>query len=379
MIDEREQEKKMPSQLTNYQCPACTGPLRFDGSSGRLQCDYCGSSFTTAEIEKIYKEKLEQAEQAAVEQLAAEAAGEEETEGDSDLWDAEQDGMKIYQCPSCGAQLICDATTAATSCPYCGNPTVVPGQFHGMLKPDYILPFRLSKEQALASLKDYYKGKKLLPKQFSDQNHLEEIKGMYVPFWLFDGKVIADMSYRATRVMSAQHGNEMVTTTEYYDVRRAGTVRFTRIPADGSAKMPDDLMDSIEPFDYNDLKPFSTAYMPGFMADIYDVDDRTSFERAQKRGSNTAEQIMDSSVSGYSSVTPTHRLIQMKREKTAYALLPVWMLSTRWNGKSYIFAMNGQTGKFIGDLPVSMGRYFAWFAGIAVPLAGLLALLFQLM
>ena len=368
----------MPSQVTNYQCPSCTGPLRFDGSSGKLECDYCGSSFTTAEIEKLYQEKLEQAEQAALD-AAAENAEQSTAVAESAEWDAEQDGMKIYNCPSCGAQLICDATTAATSCPYCGNPSVIPGQFHGMLKPDYILPFKISKEEAVAALKKYYQGKKLLPGQFSRQNHLEEIKGLYVPFWLFDGTAAADMNYQATRVLSARHGNEMVTTTEYYDVRRAGTVHFTRIPADGSRKMPDDLMDSIEPFDYSELKPFSTSYMPGFLADIYDVDDRESFERVQTRSSNSTLQIMDSTVSGYSTITPTRKQIRVQKEKTSYALLPVWMLSTQWNGKNFIFAMNGQTGKFVGDLPVSMGRYFAWFAGIAAPLAALLAVLMKLM
>ena len=365
----------MSSKLTNFQCPACTGPLRYDGGSSRLQCDYCGSSFTTAEIEKLYQEKLDQAEQEAVDALSAEAEKEEEAYSSAESWDGESEGMKLYHCPSCGAELLFDATTAASSCPYCGNPTVVPGQFHGMLRPDYILPFKVSREEAIRALKDYYKGKPLLPGSFSNQNHIEEIKGVYVPFWLFDGTVSGDMSYQATRVFSNRVGDEMITTTEYYDIRRAGTVHFVRIPADGSKKMPDDLMDSIEPFDYGEMKPFSTAYMPGFMADIYDVDDRESFERAGRRSENTTAQIFDSSIGGYSSVTPTARRMQVRREKTAYALLPVWMLSTKWNGKNFIFAMNGQTGKFIGDLPVSMGRYFAWFAGIAAPLAALLAIL----
>ena len=373
----------MPSQITNYQCPSCTGPLRYDGADGKLLCDYCGSSYTVSEIEKIYQAKLEEAEQAAVDAMAEQAGAADQDAGGAadgeEIWDAEKDGMKIYNCPSCGAQMICDATTAATSCPYCGNPSVVPGQFHGMLKPDYILPFKLSREEAIAALKNYYRGKKLLPKQFTENNHIEEIKGMYVPFWLFDGKAIADNSYQATRVMSARHGDEMVTTTEFYDVRRAGTVHFTRIPADGSRKMPDELMDSIEPFDYSELKPFSTAYMPGFLADIYDVDDKESFERVQKRGSNTALEIMDSTVSGYSSVTPTHRQVHVQRERTAYALLPVWMLSTRWSGKNFIFAMNGQSGKFVGGLPVSTGRYIACLAAISVPLAALLTVLLKLM
>ena len=372
----------MPSQVTNYQCPDCMAPLRYDGASGMLKCDYCGKAHTPESIEQYYHHQLQEAEQAAVDAVAAEAAaaaaGHHDADYSSDeVWDAEQEGMKIYQCPSCGAQLICDATTAATSCPYCGNPSVIPGQFHGILRPDYILPFRLSKDDAVSALKQYYKGKLLLSRKFSDENHLQEIKGIYVPFWLFDGRAVADIHYRATRVMSARHGDEMVTTTDYFDVRRAGSVSFTRIPADGSQKMPDDLMDSIEPFDFTELKPFSSAYMPGFFADIYDVGDRESFERARKRGTHSAEQIIDSTVTGYSSVSPTRKQVQMYREKTSYALLPVWMLSTRWNGNNYIFAMNGQTGKFIGDLPVSKGRYFAWMGAIAAQLAALLAILLR--
>ena len=369
----------MPSQITNYQCPACTGPLHYDGKSSRLLCDYCGSSFSVEEIEKLYQEKLDEAAEAG----AALNAQQEQTQSEADYeasqtWDGEKEGMKLYHCPSCGAELLMDRTTAASSCPYCANPSVIPAQFEGLLRPDYILPFKITKDEAVQALTKYYNGKPLLPGSFSDRNHIEEIRGVYVPFWLFDGKVSADARYQATRVFTAQQGDELITTTEYYDVRRKGDVAFKRIPADGSRKMPDDLMDSIEPFDYQDLQPFSTAYMPGYVADIYDVDDRETFERASSRGNRTAEQIFDSSVSGYSSITPVQKNFHMKRERTAYALLPVWLLCTQWNGERFIFAMNGQTGKFIGDLPVSKKKYFAYFAGIAAPLAALLALIFFL-
>lgn len=140
----------MAIQVTNYQCPACTGPLHFSGETGMLECDYCGSSYDVAEIEALYAQKDEKAAEAK--QKADEKA--ERAAADGDDWDAsgmssdwgdEANGIKAYTCPSCGAELLCEETTAATSCPYCGNPTVVPGQFSGMLKPDYILPFKLGK------------------------------------------------------------------------------------------------------------------------------------------------------------------------------------------------------------------------------------------
>ncbi len=365
----------MPSQMTNYQCPACTGPLHFVGSTGKLQCDYCGSEFSVQEIEALYDDKLEQAAQASAQQAEKEeqAAAQQVPGGEDPDWEQEQAGMKAYNCPSCGAELICDETTAATSCPYCGNPTVLPGQFHGMLKPDYILPFKLDKEAAKRALRDFYRGKRLLPKAFSNENHIEEIKGVYVPFWLFDGQGDADLRFKATRVNSYRSGDYQVTITDYFDVRRAGTVNFSRIPVDSSRKMPDAHMDAIEPFDYSELKPFSTAYMPGYLAERYDVDVDECAERAKLRATNTTEQMIASTAGrGYSTCAPVAKQVRMRRGTVKYVMLPVWLLSTRWNGKSFLFAMNGQTGKLIGDLPVSKGRYWGWFGAIAGPMAAVL-------
>ena len=191
----------MPTQVTNYQCPACTGPLHFAGGSGKLECEYCGASYDVAEIEALYAEKEEKA--AAAQQTAEETrqsapsadGGTWDTSSLSEDWGAEGDGMRAYGCPSCGAELICDETTAATSCPYCGNPTVVPGQFSGQLRPDFIIPFKLSKEDAVRALKGHYKGKFFLPKSFTQENHVQEIQGIYVPFWMFDGEAEGDARY----------------------------------------------------------------------------------------------------------------------------------------------------------------------------------------
>ncbi len=364
----------MAIQITNYQCPSCTGPLHFDGASGMLACDYCGSKFTVQEIEALYREKDEAAAAAsAAAQAQAEQQAQEPDHAGSN-W-AEDEGLRLYNCPSCGAELICDETTAATSCPYCNNPSIVPGQLSDMLKPDYVIPFKLDKEAAKKALRDYYRGKKLLPKAFSDRNHIEEIKGVYVPFWLFDGTVDADLRFQGTRVNSVTTGREIITTTEYYRVRRSGLVSFDKIPADASSKMPDAHMDAIEPYDYSELKPFSNAYLPGFLADKYDIEPADCYARADERAQNTAVELLSRTVGGYSSCTPESRQISIRRSRTSYALLPVWLLATKYNEKNYLFAMNGQTGKLIGDLPVSFEKVLAWFAGIALPLMALMTAL----
>ena len=365
----------MADQISNYQCPSCMGPLRYDGKSGRLKCEYCGSDFSVQEIEALYKEKDEAAAAASAQAEILEdqfsAEGEWSVSGTN--W-AKEPGLKAYNCPSCGAELVCDETTAATACPYCGNPSIVPGQLSDMLKPDYVIPFKLSKEEAVAALKKYYIGKRLLPKEFSDKNHIEEIKGVYVPFWLFDGAADADMQFQGTRVSSVTTGNTIVTTTDYFRIRRTGTVNFEKIPVDASSKMPDTHMDAIEPFDYSELRPFSNAYLPGFLANKYDLEQEKCSQRADERAGNTAADMVAQTVGGYSSIVPQGRQIRIRRGKVKYALLPVWMLSTRWNGENYLFAMNGQTGKLIGDLPAAKSRVVGWFAGVAGAVTALMAL-----
>jgi len=352
------------SQVTTYQCPACTAPLRFDGISGKLQCDYCGSNFEVSYMESLMAEREEKAVEAS--EKAAADDGSWDTGDLSSDWGEDAVGMKTYSCPSCGAELICDATTAATSCPYCGNPTVVPGQFSGMLKPDFVLPFKITKEEAIAKLKAHYKGKFFLPKRFSDENSIQEIKGVYVPFWMFDGEASGSAQYAATRTTVYTRGDTEYTDTYHYQVYRSGKVVFEKIPVDASSKMDNDYMDSIEPFDYSELKPFSTAYLPGFLADKYDVSVEDSVERADERAKQTiSDALYDSALVGYHTCVRERETVQLHRGKVHYALLPVWMLSTEWNGKRYMFAVNGQTGKTVGDLPLNKKKVLTTFAAIA--------------
>lgn len=382
----------MPTQVTNYQCPACTGPLHYSAKSGKLACDYCGSSFDVAEIEALYARK--EAEAAAAKQAAdakaeaAQAAKAEAAEAaaasggwdTSDLsrdWGAEADGLRVYSCPSCGAELICDQSTAATACPYCGNPAIVPGQFSGALRPDYILPFRLSKDDAVQALRAHYKGKPFLPRSFTSANHIEQIQGVYVPFWLFDGGAEGAASYRASNTNVFVSGDYEITETRHYHVVRAGSLAFEKIPVDASSKMPDDHMDSIEPFDYTQLRPFSTAYLPGYLADKYDVTIDDSRDRADTRCRETLAQALRDTVTGYGACVTEREDIALRRGKVHYALLPVWMLSTKWRGQDFLFAMNGQTGKLVGDLPTDRGRFWGMFAAIAAPLTVALTAILQ--
>ncbi|MBO4758630.1 MAG: hypothetical protein J5505_01080 [Spirochaetaceae bacterium] len=368
----------MAEQITNYKCPACTGPLKFSSTTGKLECEYCGGSFDPKEIESMYAQKDEKAAEAFnKEQEKQEKQQEEQKEEIS--WDtsAEQNtetmNMKTYSCPSCGAEVICEVTTAATSCPYCGNPSIVPGQMTGSLKPDFIIPFKFNKENAQQALLNHYKHKKFLPKTFSEMNQIEKIQGLYVPFWFFDGTADGSLTCSASNSTSHRSGDYINTTTKHYNVQRAGTVDFYHIPTDASKKMPDDLMDSIEPYDYSGLIPFSTAYLPGFLADKFDVTKEESTERACTRAKNSVQQLLRSTINGYGTVSTIGSHTNIKNLKAHYAFLPVWLIHTKWNDKDFLFAMNGQTGKFVGNLPASPGKLNALLLGLT---AGIGALVF---
>lgn len=358
----------MATQLTNHKCPACTGPLHFVGSSGKLECDYCGSSFDVAEIEAIYAEK----EKKAAEAMALKQWDTSELGGQ---WGEEAEGMKAYNCPSCGAELVCDASTAATSCPYCGNPTVVPGQFSGALKPDYVIPFRLDKAEALSILKKHYRKKFFLPREFKEKNTVEKIQGIYVPFWLFDGAAEGTVEFHGENIRVKKQGNEEITTTDHYNVIRGGSLSFEKIPVDASTKMPDDYMDTLEPYDYNELKAFSTAYLPGFLADKYDVSVEEGMPRADMRCQKSFEQELEAKVTGYDRVYPVRKNVKLNKGKVHYALLPVWLLNVNWQDKSYLFAINGQSGKIVGEVPVVFRKAVGLFFSLAAVLSAIAALI----
>lgn len=366
------------NQILEYKCPYCGGRMEFDAASQNMKCPYCDSEIAVSELQNMDAH------------LEEDQAGEIKPEEHHDLdwqqseeqaWtEEESSGMAVYTCKSCGGEIVADENLAATSCPYCDNPIVLTGRLKGELKPDYIIPFKLDKKAAKEGFNRFISGKKLLPKIFKDQNHIDEIKGLYVPFWIFDAKADARMSYKATKVRTWSDSENNYTETSFFEVDRSGILNFDRIPVDGSSQMADELMESIEPFDFKDAVPFQTAYMSGYMADKYDVTKDICRPRADERLKHTTtETIRNTITGGYATVSLKSSEIYLKDASAKYAMYPVWILNTTFNGEHYIFAMNGQTGKFAGNLPIDKGIYwklFGMYTGIIGVIVSVLLHLF---
>ena len=346
----------MADTSVSYKCPNCGAPLTFQPGKKTVTCEYCGTEFEIAAIEEMFRAKEQLAARA---QEAREAKWDTENAGDE--WtDEEAAALKAFTCSSCGAEIVCDENTMATECVYCGNPTMIPKRFDGALKPDLIIPFKKTKEDAVNALKEFYKGRWLLPSNFTANNRVEAIQPMYVPFWLFDSKVDAQAEFRAAKIRIYDTPDAVVTEKSVYSCQRAGKMQFMKIPADGSKKMNDEFMDSIEPFDYNELVDFSTAYLTGYLADKYDVSADDCTERVNIRMENSAVAVLQNTVEGYDECTVEDKAVVKDIGKVLYAMVPVWILTTRYNDKPYTFMMNGQTGKVVGSLPYDSGKAFKY-------------------
>ena len=345
------------SELQQYKCPCSDGSIEFDTKLQKMKCPYCGTDFEVETLKEYDNILKNESDEEKMEWDASDACEWQEDEKNS---------IRSYVCKSCGGEIITDLTTAATECPYCGDAVVMMDRFTGQLRPDLVIPFKLDKKAAIEALSRHLSGKKLLPKTFKSKNHLDEIRGIYVPFWVFDTGAKASIRYKATRVRAWSDSKYHYTETSHYSVGRSGSVSFEHIPVDGSTKFDDAMMESLEPFDFSQAVDFQTAYLSGFFADKYDVSSSDSTPRINERVKKSTEEAFASTVSGYNSVIPVHSNINLENNSIKYALYPVWILNTTWNGQKYTFAMNGQTGKFVGDLPVDGGAYFRWLALISV-------------
>lgn len=338
-----------------YKCPNCGAALQFDVDSQKWKCDFCVSSFDKDAISTL-EEMLHEEEH--------QEAHEEYTDPDT--------GLRSYSCNSCGAEIVTDDTTAATFCYYCHNPAIIPSQLAGEFKPSKVIPFKIDRAKATEAFVKWCKKKPLLSRDYMKSSQLKLLSGIYIPFWLFDCDVTGEITADARNIRTWSSGDKRYTETKYYYVSRTAAASFDGIPADGSKKAEDKLMETLEPFDYSQMEPFSMSYLSGYMAERYDVNHEEVFGRIQQRVNQYTDKLLRDTIHGYSSVHVTSCSTDIRSANASYVLLPTWIFTYNYKGKIYIFAMNGQTGKIAGSLPVSKGRAAAWFAGISASIFAVL-------
>lgn len=322
------------AKVLDNKCPSCGAAIHFKPELGRFKCDYCDNEFTAEQLKDMDKLRKE-----------------EEAESKKEKKD-NYSGYVNYNCPDCGAEIITDDNTAATFCVYCGNTSIIKNRLSGEFAPSKIIPFKVEKQKAIDAFRKLRKGRPLTPKFFTSEKNIEKIQGVYIPFWLYDVSVSGTIEAKATKVSSWTRGNTHYTKTDYYKVIRSGELLYNMVPVDGSTRFNNDMMNSIEPFDYSKLIDYNHAYLSGFLAEKYDVSKDDAFSDAKTRTLNSTREQMLSSMVGYSSKTITSNDLDSSVTNALYVLLPVWMVNVKYNNEFYLFAMNGESGKFIGNIPI---------------------------
>ncbi len=335
------------AKVTHYKCPSCGGTLEFDSNSQKMKCPYCDTEIEVEELSKIHESTV-----------------------DKEFYAEHEDNDKLdyYVCESCGGSIAVPHGTGASECPFCGNSQIMPQQFEGELKPDAIIPFKLDKKVVKEMYLKHLEGKHFLPKIFKQTNHIDEVKGVYVPFWLYNSKLYADVLFKCERREETEDSKYRYITHYYYDVYRSGTLKFKNVPADAAKAMADDLMDSIEPFEVEEAVDYQSAYLSGFYASRYDSSAEDNLPRVKPRMENSIVDELQNTVDDYDDVALDSSSFEYLKLKARHVLFPVWILNTTWEGKRFTFAMNGQTGHFVGNLPRDDKAYYKAFALYSVGL-----------
>lgn len=323
----------MSKTTVDHKCPACHANLTFNPKKQNWHCEYCDSNFTLEDLEKNTHKYVEK-----------EVKEEDNTKDIGEY--------NLYKCPDCGAQIVTDLNTAATFCVYCKNTSIIKERLTGKFEPKYVIPFQNTKEDAIEAFKKVGKNHPLMPKSFSSQKNISEIRGIYIPFWLFTTTANGNLRKEGKKIKVWHVGNYQYTKTDTYDILREGNIEFKYVPNDGSKKFDDAIMNSIEPFNYKNLTEFYPSYLSGFLAEKYDITSDEAQKIVTSRMQTTTQKLLDDSITGYSSTIEKDNNISFKNLQIDYVLLPVWLLNIKYLDKIYTFAMNGETGKLIGNMPV---------------------------
>lgn len=362
----------MPTVI-NYKCPNCGADMAFDSQTGMLRCGSCGRKDNIEQMAANIPDDADVKFEMDDDDIHAANSAYDNDYADPSASDEpsrhatfnENEALE-YHCNNCGAILITDSNTTATTCSFCGSGVVLGDRLSGSLAPAKVIPFTISKEQAQEAFKKWCRKGRLTPSDFMTADRIKNITGLYVPFWLYDINGRGEAEATCTRVRTYTAGDWIYTETKWYHVYRKVDLNYNRIPCDASKKMDDGMMDKLEPYEYNNLKDFNLPYLAGYISEKYDFTDDQMLPRIKERVNSYVDSYLRSTINGYSTVTINRENINIRKKNADYTLMPVWMVCYDYRQAEHIFLMNGQTGKIVGKPPLSKGKIAAWFSGISV-------------
>ena len=364
------QEQKISMSVNiSYKCKSCGSSMEYDAGTDSLVCSHCGNREKVTDLEK-------EQEWQKIRPQGDFSGQPEEDEGsaeDAGLGIGSEETLRLYSCPNCGAQLMADEYTAATVCAYCKSPVVLQERVNAEAAPKYVVPFKIGRKEAKEVFRKWTKSGFFTPRVFSSEAVLDTITGTYVPYWLYDCRVHMDMTAKATRVDTRRSGNKETIYTHHYHIEREIDMNFEHIPADASEKMPDEIMEKLEPFSYGELDEFRLPYLSGYMAECANGPAEAYSSHAFERAAQAAVIEGKNTIKGYSTVSVVKESHEIHDLVSTYAMMPVWVFNYRYRNKDWQLYLNGQTGKKIGKLPVDRLKAGLTFLAISGAFTALVA------
>ncbi len=328
--------------VKSYKCPSCGSDITFNPTIQKWTCSSCKSDYSKQELDNFFDNK----------NLAGVASSFLSDSADN----SHIENMSSYNCSNCGGEIIAEDTLVATFCPYCKSPSIIKSKLQGEFNPDYILPFTISEQESREIYQKYIKKKLFAPREFVNKNVIDEIKGIYAPFWLFDVDIKGDITGEGIIITRWSDEDYDYVKKDYYDFERAGENYYSKIPVDSATKMDDELMRYIEPYDYSTMRKFSMDYMSGFFAERFDVPISECQPVAEERAEEFFTARLMDTVDMYDIKSLDAKNFNIRDTKNSYAMLPVYYIANNYKGEMCDFMINGQTGKVYGRPPISIPR-----------------------
>lgn len=333
--------------MSNYKCPCCEGNLEFDDSLQKFKCRSCLNSYDSEIADFLEKSKRSDKYRFSL----------DNKDFGQKKWEHEAEKkLKVYKCPSCEEEFICESEKEVSKCIYCENDILLDGNFDESVCPDLIIPFNVGKEKAVNAFRRFCDKKPLLPEEFLKRDISKDMRGVYLPFWIFGGEGKVSAWYKGVKVSSEKDNKKEITKNSYFGVKRDGKFSFNEISLSGLKKYDSEIMKDLEPYFLSEAKEFSYNDLKGFSLGKFDL------KKGIKEGLKA--DILSGfkeSLKGFSAAELKSMDVNFEKSSVKCVLFPVWLMNIRYDGKIYSFAMNGQTGKVVGSLPISRSLYLRYF------------------
>lgn len=335
------------NKTLSINCPNCGAELYFNADKQKLHCNFCDSEYTDEDLQKLNPSSLYESKNKEKEN--AEFC----------------EHMMEYECPNCGAEAVTDEHTIADICVYCHSAVMVKGRLSGQIKPDRVIPFKYGKDEAQRKLVAMAKKRWFVPKDFFSKSQLDKIRGVYYPFWITDSDTDATLSAQATRLRVWRTSKLEYTETSRFNIHRQGFIHFEDITTCAFSEADKEMLEGVLPYPSDALTEFSMPFLSGFQAKKRNIEWQKLSDEVKQRMNDYAKSLLSNTINGYHSVKVNNTRIAVQKIHWEYSLLPIWIMTykskkiSKGSKDTYIYAMNGYTGKVYGEFPLSFKKLAA--------------------